>query len=150
MFSDHLKDIDIKLQTYNKLNGIIKRNFGKQMTTETKLKLHNITSKPALKYGSETWVMNNTQRLEAAQMRFLRPPLGYKRLDRQRNEDIRKTLKVTNIVKEIQQYQKDWKRHLQRMDKGRLPQLALRYRPQGQRDRGRPKQHWNDQAHLEC
>jgi hypothetical protein len=30
MFSDHLKDIDIKLQTYNKLNGIIKRNFGKK------------------------------------------------------------------------------------------------------------------------
>jgi hypothetical protein len=75
MFSDHLKDIDIKLLTYNKLNGIIKRNFGKQMTTETKLKLHNITSKPALKYRSETWVMNkrDTQRLEGAQMRFLRP-----------------------------------------------------------------------------
>jgi hypothetical protein len=58
MFSDHLKDTDIKLQAYNKLNGVIKRNFGKQMTTETKLKLHNISSKPALKYGSETWVMN--------------------------------------------------------------------------------------------
>jgi hypothetical protein len=53
--------------------------------------------------------------------------MGYIRLDRQRNEDIRKILKVTNIVKEIQQYQKDCKRHLQRMDKGRLPQLALRY-----------------------
>jgi hypothetical protein len=147
-----LKDIDIKLQTYNKLNDIIKRNFGKQITTETKLKLLNITSKPALKYGSETWVMNkrDTQRLEAAQMRFLRPLLGYTRLDRQRNEGIRKTYKVTNTVKEIQHYQKDWKRHLQRMDKGRLPQLALRCRPQGQRDRGRPKQRWNDQAYLEC
>jgi hypothetical protein len=88
MFSDQLKDIDIKLQTYNKLNGVIKRNFGKQMTTETKLKLHNITSKPALKYGSKTWVMNkrDTQRLEAAQMRFLRPLLGYTRLDRQRKK----------------------------------------------------------------
>jgi predicted deacetylase len=99
------------------------------MTTETKLKLHNITSKPALKYGSENWVMNkrDTQRLEAAQMRFLRPLSGHTRLDRQQNKDIRKTLKVTNIIKEIQQYQKNWKRHLQRMDKGRLPQLALRY-----------------------
>jgi hypothetical protein len=27
MFSDHLKDTDIKLQTYNKLNGVIKRNL---------------------------------------------------------------------------------------------------------------------------
>jgi hypothetical protein len=87
----------------------------------------------ALKYGSETWVMNkrDIRRLGAAQTRFLRPLLGYTRMDRQRNEDIRKTLKVTNIVKEIQQYQKDWKRHLQRMDKGRLPQLAFWYLPQG-------------------
>jgi hypothetical protein len=29
------------------------------MTTETSLKVHNITSKPALKYGSETWVWIN-------------------------------------------------------------------------------------------
>jgi hypothetical protein len=66
--------------------------------TETKLKLHNITSKSALKYGNETWVMNKRgpQRLEATQMRFLRPLLGYTKLDRQRNEDIRKTLKVTD------------------------------------------------------
>jgi hypothetical protein len=58
------------------------------MTNETKLKLHNITSKPALKYGSETWVMNkrDTQRLEAAQMRSLRPLLGYNIQDWTANE----------------------------------------------------------------
>jgi hypothetical protein len=34
-------DINIKLRRYNKINGIIKRHFGKHMTTDTKLRLHN-------------------------------------------------------------------------------------------------------------
>jgi hypothetical protein len=75
LISSEEKDINAKLQGYNKVNGIIKRHFGKQMTTDTTLRLHNITSKASLCYGSENWVINNrdAQNLEAAQMRFLRP-----------------------------------------------------------------------------
>jgi hypothetical protein len=83
------------------MNGIIKRHFGKHMTIDTKLRKHNITSKAALCYGSEVWIINkrNAQKLEAAQMRFLRPLLGLTRLYRQRNSDIRNRLKVDNILK---------------------------------------------------
>jgi hypothetical protein len=63
-----------KLQTfeYNKINGVIRRHFGKQMTEETKLRLHNITGKAALKFGNEAWVLKKSdeQRLEAAQINF--------------------------------------------------------------------------------
>jgi hypothetical protein len=54
------------------MNGIIKRHFGKQMTTDTNLRLHNITSKASLCYGNENWTINkrDAQKLEAAQMRF--------------------------------------------------------------------------------
>jgi hypothetical protein len=31
-------------------------NFGKQMNKDTKLIIHNITAKAALKFGSEAWV----------------------------------------------------------------------------------------------
>jgi hypothetical protein len=57
------------------------------MSTETKLRIHNICSKPALFYGSKAWVVNkrDAQKLEAAQMRFLRPLLGFTRLDHQKN-----------------------------------------------------------------
>jgi hypothetical protein len=80
--SEYKKDMQYKSQTYNRINGII--NFGKQMSNQTNLRIHNIT---ALTYGSETWMLNkrDKQRLEAAQMRFLRPLLGYTKLDRQRN-----------------------------------------------------------------
>jgi hypothetical protein len=42
------------------------------MTKETKLRIHNITAKAALNFGSEARVMKkrDEQRLEAAQMKF--------------------------------------------------------------------------------
>ena len=46
-------DLEDKLQTYNKINGVIRRHFGKQMNKETMLIIHNITAKAALKFGSE-------------------------------------------------------------------------------------------------
>jgi hypothetical protein len=55
------------------------------MITDTKLQLHNITSKASLCHGSENWIINtrDAQNLEAAQMRFLRPPLGLTKLNLQ-------------------------------------------------------------------
>jgi hypothetical protein len=85
--SEFHKDIEYKLQAYNRTYGTIKRNFGKQMTTETKLRTHNIASKAGLRYGSEMWVQSDRgkQSLEAAQMKFWRPLLGFKKIDHQRN-----------------------------------------------------------------
>jgi hypothetical protein len=62
------------LQTYNKVKGAVRRHFGKQINKETKLKIYNITDKAALKFGSEACVLKKReeQRLEAAQMKFLR------------------------------------------------------------------------------
>jgi hypothetical protein len=90
------------------------------MSNQTK---HNITAKTALKYGSEAWVSNkiNKQRLEVAQMRFLRPVLGYANSDRQRNVDIRERLRVQSTVEEIQTCQRKWKEHGERMQDERPP-----------------------------
>ena len=70
--SEYGSDLEDKLQTYNKINRAIPRHFGKKMNTETKLRIHNITAKAALKFGSEAWVLKKReeQRLEAAQMIF--------------------------------------------------------------------------------
>ena len=46
--SEYKSDLEDKLQTYNKINGAIRRHFGKQMNKETKLRIHNITAKAAL------------------------------------------------------------------------------------------------------
>ena len=65
---------------------IFLRVYNKQMNKETKLRIHNITAKAALKFGSEAWVLKKReeQRLEAAQMKFLRHLLGITKLDKEK------------------------------------------------------------------
>jgi len=61
------------------------------MNKKTKLRIHNITAKAALKFGNEVWVLKKRekQRLEVAQMRFLRHLLGITKLDKEKNQCIR-------------------------------------------------------------
>jgi len=78
--------LEDKLQIYKKINGTIRRHFGKQMNKETKLRIHNITAQAVLKFGSEAWVLRKReeQRLEAAQMKVLRHLVGITKLDKKR------------------------------------------------------------------
>ena len=73
------------------------------MNKETKLRIHNITAKAALKCGSDAWELKKSkeQRLEAAQMKFLRHLLGITKLDKEKNQCIRQNTRAQNIVKEI-------------------------------------------------
>ena len=109
------------------------------------------TAKAALKFGTEAWVLKKReeQRLEAAQMKFLRHLLGITKLDKEKNQCIRQKMGVQNTVKEMKQYHKKWLQHVQRMDTSRLPKQALQYKPKGRRNIGRPRKRWRDQLHLE-
>ena len=72
------------------------------MNKETKLRIHNIIGKAALKFGSEIWVMRkrDEQRLEAAQIKFLTHLLGITKLDKEKNQCIREKTGAQNIVEE--------------------------------------------------
>jgi len=123
----------------------------KNRNKETKLRIHNITSKATLKFGSEAWELKKReeQRLEAAQMKFLRHLLGITKLDKEKDQYIRQKTGTQNIVKEIKQYQKKWLQHVQRMDTKRLPKQALQYKTKVRRNIGRPRKRWRDQLRLE-
>ena len=120
------------------------------MNKETKFRIHNITAKAALKFGSEAWVLKKReeQRLEAAQMKFLRHLLGITKLDKEKNQRIREKTGAQNTVKEIKQYQEKWLQHIQRMDTNRIPKQPLQYKPKGQRNIRRPRKRWRDQFHF--
>jgi len=45
----------------------------------------------------------------------MRHLLGITKLDKEKNQSIRKKAGVQNIVKEIKQYQQKWLQHVQRM-----------------------------------
>jgi len=121
------------------------------MNKQAKLRIHNITAKAALKFGSEAWVLKKSeeQRLEAAQMKFLRHLFGITKLDKEKNQCIREKTGAENIVKEIKQYQEKWLQHMKRMDTNRIPKQALQYKPKGRRHIGRPRKTEKDQFHFE-
>jgi len=64
------------------------------------------------------------QRLEAAQMKFLRHLLGITKLDKENNQSIRQKTGAQTIAKGIKQYQQKWLQHVQRMDTNRLSKVA--------------------------
>jgi len=105
------------------------------MNKETKLRIHNITAKAALKFGSEAWVLKKREehRLEAAQMTFLRHLLGITKVDKEKNQCIRQKTGAQNIVTEIKQYQENWLQNVQKMDTNRIPKQALQF---NQKDEG--------------
>jgi hypothetical protein len=118
------------------------------MSKEIKLRLHNIISKPALQYGSETWVLRvlraaDKRRIETSKIKFLRSVLGVSLRDKITSEDERKQLNTERMVEEIQEYQNKWHNHVERLSPERLPWQTYSYHPTGRRDIGRPR--WRQQ-----
>ena len=111
---------------------------------------HRLETTSALKFGSEAWVLKKReeQRLEAAQMKFLRHLLGITKLDEEKNRCIREKTGAQNTVKEIKQYQEKWQQHVQRTDTD-YQNKHYNINPKGRRNIGRPRKRWRDQLHLE-
>jgi len=95
--------------------------------------------KSSLLYGSETWRLTGS-RVKATEMDALRRSSRISRKEKIRNLTIRQQIGLEEtIIKEIEQNQLTWNGHVQRMAKGRLPKIALKWMPKQKRARGRPK-----------
>ena len=131
------------------LIGTIKRNIFRKVRTETILKIYNTVIIPTFLYGSENWALTASQRrrIEAAEMKLLRPLAGYTLHDHKTNDFIRRELKITGMLDRIDEYRLNWHwhLHLQRMPQNRIPLKSYRYRTPGRRTIGRPKKRWREQ-----
>ena len=81
-----------------------------------------------IKYcGSEKWTLTASQRrrIEAAEMKLLRPLAGYTLYDHKTNNSIRKELRITSILDKIDEYRKKWLLHIQRMPQNPNPSKIL-------------------------
>jgi hypothetical protein len=58
------------------------------------------------KYGSENWTLTalQRQRIEAAEMKLLRPLAGYTLCDQKTKDSIRRELQITCILDKIDEY----------------------------------------------
>jgi hypothetical protein len=124
------------------LDGIL---WSEDTRKERKLNIYNALIKSSLLYGSETWRLteNNKRRVEATEMGALRRSSRISRKERIRNVSIRQRIGLEEtIIKETEQNQLTWYGQFQRMAKGRLPKIALKWMPKQMRARGRPKKNW--------
>jgi hypothetical protein len=100
---------------------------------------------PCIRPVAKIWesdLINEISFSHIAEMLSLRSVTQYTRLDKIRNEVIRKELEFSGIQDVILKYNQNLINHLERMDNTRLPKHALNYKPRGRRDRGRPRKRW--------
>jgi hypothetical protein len=132
-------DVEFKLTKFLQLIGIVKRTIFLNFRTETTLKIHNTPVLPTFLYWSENLTLTALQRrrIEAAEIKILRPLAGYTLYEHKTNDYIRCELRITGIL--------NWLSHLQRIPQNRIPLKSYHYRPQGRRTIGRPKKRWREQ-----
>ena len=68
-------------------------------------------------------------RIEAADMKLLRPLAGYTLYDHKTNDSIHRELQTECILDKIDEYRRNWLLHLQRMPPNRIPLKSYHYRP---------------------
>ena len=92
-----------------------------------------------LLYGSETWTTKarDARRITAAEMKYMRRTAGYIWTDYKTNAQIAKELIITPILEKLLEYKRNWKQHVNRMPRNRLPRVMKRYSPTGRRNHGR-------------
>jgi len=140
-------DVEFKLAKFLQLIVTIKRTIFKKARMETILKIYNTLTLPTFLYGSGNWTLTTLQRrrIEAAEMKLLRPLAGYTLYDHKTNDYIRRELRITGILYKIDECRRNWLLHLQRMPQNRIPLKSYHYRPQRRRKIGRPKKRWREQ-----
>ena len=133
-----------KLSKFRSICGTIHRNLRNKTRKETRMKFYKTVAVPTFLYASETWTLGKGEekKIQAAEMRFLRSVQGFSLLDRRRNIDIRQDLKIQSLNETIKEYKRRWCGHVARMPDTRLPVAALKYKPSGRRDVGRPRRRW--------
>lgn len=112
-----------------------------------KYNIYNSMIKSNLLYGAETWRITeeNKRRLETVEMDVFRRSLGISRLQKIRNEEIRRQMGVNGtLTTDIETKQLTWYGHVQRMNNERLPKKVMEWIPAYRRKRGRPKKTWKE------
>ena len=100
------KEVNNKINKFQRMCGTISRTLKGKTQLSTQIKLYKLMAVPVLMYGSENWSLNQSdkRKIEAAEMRFLRPMAGYTLWEKKRSSDIREQLGIFNINDKLTHY----------------------------------------------
>ncbi len=118
----------------------------RRMPMKLKGKIYRSVTRPALMYGGETFAQTAAmdRRMGTVEMRMLRMQIGVTRMDRWRNEDVRKKLGVAPITEKMRESRLRWYGHVERREDDSILKIVTKMEVEGKRARGRPKLRWKD------
>jgi hypothetical protein len=75
MYLTMRKEVNSKVNKFQRLCGTISRTLKGKTQLSTQIKFYKVMAVPVLMYSSENWSLNrlDKRKIEAAEMRFLRP-----------------------------------------------------------------------------
>ena len=100
---------------------------------------------PTALYGAETWGMKSADRrkVNVLEMKCLRSLVGVSRIDRIRNEEVRRRAGIgRELSSRVDQRVLRWFGDLKRVDESRLARRVMMVEVNGGRVRGRPRFGW--------
>ena len=99
-----------------------------------------------LLYQSENWTLTSKERhmLTTTEMRCLRQATRKTRMDKFRNEEIRRRVNMQPAEQTANKNNIRWWSHIKRMAPTAPQRNALAVQPEGRRPRGRPRNRWED------
>ena len=141
-------EVRVRVKEAGKVLGGLNRLFEcKALGMGVKKMLYEGIVVPTALYGAETWNMGvaDKKRLNVMEMRCLRSMCGVTRMDRVRNEEVRRrTGVVRDLAGRAEQCVLRWFGHVERMEEGRLVKRIVRSSGKGGNLRGRPRKGWMD------
>jgi hypothetical protein len=140
-------DADVKARigkarvAFIQLNNIWK---SRELSRNTKIRLFNSNVKSVLLYGAETWRSTKTtiRKLQTFTNSCLRRILQIRWPDTISNANLLKKTSQSSIEEEIRKRRWGWLGHTLRKPTSNITRQALRWNPQGKRNRGRPRNTW--------
>ena len=96
-------------------------------------------------YGADAWGMRSAERrkVNVLEMKCLRSLVGVSRMDRVRNEEVRRRAGIQReLASRTDQRVLRWFGHVERMDEHHMARRVLTAEVSGGRERGRPRLGW--------
>jgi hypothetical protein len=113
--------------------------------------IYNSTVKSVLIYGAETYSLceDDRRRINATEMDAIRRSERISKLDRKTNEYIGGKMDAQDmILDDITRKQLIWYDRVERMDPIRLPRIMIHWKPEGRKQRDRPRKTWKDEIYT--
>jgi len=123
-----------------------------RLRLEAKVAVFKSLYRATLCYGHESWTMTERtrQRVQAAEMRFLRRILGVTRMDQINNDRIREAINIEPLLLWVERSQLRWYGHVLRMSQERVTRRIVDANPRVGRPVGRPRARWMDDMNELC